>query len=278
MLGDMNLTLTLEALAPYGIVLMTEERAALDNALALKAAEVGIPELKLWGKIKTSKGRDYMVAMGISQAYYYNKQVTLKRKFFYSMDAVKWHLLPPVSSAEILEKCPMLQGPFTGDAGHVYVVEEPLPADQMPPLNEDGTPQEDEDGNPLPTTKQINIPELDRLSYVITSIEAETCVVPAGAMVLTAKNDIVPNRSFTGLSYPQKLESYIHIMTGPNGTSLTEDIRGAWSLQHDSFKQQTILQSLLWPGYVFYFSNLNKTYGALYLGDGLKNNDLAFMI
>jgi hypothetical protein len=61
------------------------------------------------------------------------------------------------------------------------------------------------------------------------------------------------------------------------GTS-PQDVRGSWTLHHDSFKGVTTLRSLLWPGYCFYYNARDLTWGGLYLGSGVRNNDLVFML
>lgn len=38
------------------------------------------------------------------------------------------------------------------------------------------------------------------------------------------------------------------------------------------------LRSLLWPGYFFYYAANELTWGSMYIGDGLRNNDLIFML
>lgn len=50
------------------------------------------------------------------------------------------------------------------------------------------------------------------------------------------------------------------------------------SVQYDPFKQQAVVRSLLFLGYTFYFSGQDLSYGALYSGFGLRNNDLIFML
>jgi radial spoke head protein 9 len=60
--------------------------------------------------------------------------------------------------------------------------------------------------------------------------------------------------------------------------SLAADVRGAWSLLPDNFTGTTLLRSLLYPGYSFYFNANDLTWGGLYVGDGLRNNDLVFML
>ena len=53
---------------------------------------------------------------------------------------------------------------------------------------------------------------------------------------------------------------------------------GSWSIQVDAKQRVGSLRSLLWPGY-FAFNKLNSNlFGSVYIGDGTKNIDLAFMI
>ncbi len=60
--------------------------------------------------------------------------------------------------------------------------------------------------------------------------------------------------------------------------SLATDVRGEWSLQHDGFLGTTTLRNLIWPGYTFYYNGAAGSWGGLYVGTGVKNNDLIFML
>lgn len=94
-----------------------------------------------------------------------------------------------------------------------------------------------------------------------------------------------------------KIEKYYHfrnvqmhekkILLETNESIFHEDIfdpikadlpKGAWSIQADSSGMVTTIRSLLWPGYVAYNIASMKAFGGIYLGDGLKNKDLAFML
>lgn len=100
-------------------------------------------------------------------------------------------------------------------------------------------------------------------------------------MVANAHNQVVPNRLFGGLAHPDKLESYVHAgraLEGPKGLGLAADVRGSWSVQSDSFRGVTVLRSLLWPGYAFFFDAHTLAWGGLYVGDGQPNTDLVFML
>jgi radial spoke head protein 9 len=39
-----------------------------------------------------------------------------------------------------------------------------------------------------------------------------------------------------------------------------------------------IIRNRLWPGYFGYHRSNSKIFGGLYIGNGIKNNDLPFMI
>ena len=106
-----NPLLTLDALAPCGVVLPTEARAALDTSLTLKARELGVQAFLLWGKFTTSSGRDYYVA----RAYNGTKRVDGKvivnpgNKFYYSLDCAEWLDLEPVDG-KLGELCGLIDG------------------------------------------------------------------------------------------------------------------------------------------------------------------------
>jgi radial spoke head protein 9 len=107
-----------------------------------------------------------------------------------------------------------------------------------------------------------------------------SCILQ-GSSLANAHNQVVPNRLFGGLEYPDKLESYVHrssALEGSKQLGLAADVRGSWSVQSDSFKGVTVLRSLLYPGYCFYYSAHDLTWGGLYVGDGLQNTDLVFML
>jgi radial spoke head protein 9 len=102
-----------------------------------------------------------------------------------------------------------------------------------------------------------------------------------GSCVANAFDQVVPNRLFGGLEYPDKLESYVHrasALEGSKQRGLAADVRGSWSVLYDSFRGVAVLRSLLFPGYAFYYSAHDLTWGGLYVGDGLQNADLVFML
>jgi radial spoke head protein 9 len=63
-------------------------------------------------------------------------------------------------------------------------------------------------------------------------------------------------------------------------------VRHTWALQHDACAGQTLLRSLLYPGYVFFYraqgmatlATPRPAWGGLYMGTGAINGDLIFMV
>lgn len=49
-------------------------------------------------------------------------------------------------------------------------------------------------------------------------------------------------------------------------------------MKHDAGNKIVVLRSLLYPGYVHFNMVANSTFGAIYIGSGARNNDLAFML
>jgi len=59
--------------------------------------------------------------------------------------------------------------------------------------------------------------------------------------------------------------------------SINDDpIRGSWSIQPSTTKDSTLIKSLFWPGYFAYLKG--TIYGGVYIGTGVKNADLPFML
>ena len=54
--------------------------------------------------------------------------------------------------------------------------------------------------------------------------------------------------------------------------------KGCWTLQKDERQETTVVRSLMWPGYTFYHKSDTRNFGAIYIGDGLKNLELHFIV
>lgn len=53
---------------------------------------------------------------------------------------------------------------------------------------------------------------------------------------------------------------------------------GSWSLQLDERRASVMVRSLQWPGYQFFHRLNTNRFGAIYVGDGLKNLEIHFIV
>ncbi|KAL3139511.1 Radial spoke head protein 9 [Trebouxia sp. C0009 RCD-2024] len=260
-----HLTLTLEALGSSGVVLPLEQKAILAHSLPIKQAKAGLRNLTLWGKVTARNGKDYLIAQGMGKLMP-GQLLRTALKYSFSQDGVKWVDLEALSD-EVASKAAGITGMLSGEPAKAYTVQVPGAA----PVAE-----EEEAAEGAPAGSQVS--ELQRLRSIVDVISADTSVVPKGSLRLDASGQVVPNDGFQGVAYPDKLESYIHGMDGPEGVCLAKDIQGMWALQYDSFQGLISMRSLIWPGYQFYYSTATRAWGSLYSGNGCKNNDLVFML
>jgi radial spoke head protein 9 len=150
----------------------------------------------------------------------------------------------------------------------------------------------------LPAGKK-SVTELDRLAYVVSAVEKECQVVPIGALKMTPIHEVRRNEGFKGLrgASAWSLENYVHfrsvlckkkrdlidrdegIFNNQFLDTLAQDsLKGAWSIQKDTSESVAIIRNKLWPGYYAYHRTNSPIYGSLYIGSGLRNNDLPFML
>jgi radial spoke head protein 9 len=64
---------------------------------------------------------------------------------------------------------------------------------------------------------------------------------------------------------------------------ITQDLpKGLWTIQGGSEADESgrivTIRSIMWPGFVFFHKQGTKRFGNLYIGDGIKNDELHFMI
>ena len=141
--------------------------------------------------------------------------------------------------------------------------------------------------------------ELDRLSFVIHQIDSQCFLVPVGSFKRTPLGEVHVNEAFSGLSLAAaaNLTSYMHFRVchqadkiaahERNDDICVEDFldnaakvkhHGEWTVTKDTSCTTGILRSRLWPGFmVFHRANTN-VYGNFYMGNGIKNVDIAFLI
>ena len=77
----------------------------------------------------------------------------------------------------------------------------------------------------------------------------------------------------------QKIESEKVVFTVDFLDSLEEDLpTGVWSLQLSVDETAATCRNLLWPGYSAFHRLGTSIFGSTYIGNGIKNIDLAFML
>ena len=77
------------------------------------------------------------------------------------------------------------------------------------------TAGDEEEGKPK--VEYTVMTELQRLRCMIDTITDATNLAPVGSQVANAHDDIIVNPLFSGVSYPDKLESFYHQHQGPGG-------------------------------------------------------------
>jgi radial spoke head protein 9 len=152
--------------------------------------------------------------------------------------------------------------------------------------------------------EEIKVPpkeltELDRLKYVVLAIENDCQIAPVGSFKMTSQHQVRRNEAFKGLSAAQtlNLDNYVHFRnvqseskkkaldepSAPFNAKFLESIagdqpKGCWNFQHDLSQQTVLGRSLMWSGFHFYHKHGQNKFGSVYIGDGLKNLELQFMI
>lgn len=142
------------------------------------------------------------------------------------------------------------------------------------------------------------ITELDRLSYVVRQI-TDICVVPKNFMKFVPAGHTVLNEAFRGISKEEsfKLENWKFtrkprnpeikgmiergeaIYCSDSQDTVADDFpKNSWSLQTDATGTVTTLKSHLWPGFYAYHRCNTNIAGFFYMGDGIRNSNLPFMV
>ena len=158
---------------------------------------------------------------------------------------------------------------------------------------------EEEDPNAL--IVPVNLKEIDRVHYLVRAIENDCHIVPQGAFKLTTSHEIARNEAFKGLELEaaMSIASYSHfrnvqLKEKKEGLEKDDAIfqknflddvaadrppHGSWCVQKDSATGTVaVLRNLMWPGSYAFHKASSKVFGSVYIGDGLKNTDLAFML
>jgi len=270
-----DLELGLKFLSSQGYTLNVGEIAMLNANLNKLQAEEKFGKVFFWGKM-FGKARDYYVAYGLRDA-----NVEFPAKQFYVATDEKFEFADvPVLTDDDAARI----ATFSGDAAFNGEPDSLL----FPP-------PDDVDEN----AELEYLTELHRVGYTIQQLNHDTSVVPASAYVLNDAHQVVEAPDFKGLPYAAlgDMASYAHFRPAENVGKLRamarDDVewknsnfldrltsslpKKSWACRLDAGNSAVQLRSLLWPGYAF-FAVANKGYfGGLYIGHGVRNNDLAFL-
>lgn len=264
-----------------GTTLNIDERLNLKLALAQLSSELKLEQVFFWGKILGTV-KDYYVAYSLD---YERKTHGFPTKHFYWASSSNYIFASlPAPLPHFTAQFNELNVYFTGEHDRV-IIEQAISAPVV--IDEDLI---------LPSKM---VTELNRLSHVVHSIEKNCAVVPRGAFKFTPLKETIRNEAFKGLAKENafSLSSWQHfrVVSQPEKVSIMQrdeavynngfldDIqvdypKGCWSLVKDCTESIANLRNSLWPGF-YAFHRLNTPlYGSLYIGHGIRNNDLPFMV
>lgn len=275
------------------------------------AAETEFEDLLFWGKISGLNG-DYYIAVGL---VFTGRYEFAEKRFYYCTSSDFTFRAFPVLNDQHKDKYDKITTVLTGNpklvlpGGQVEPVKVPgeggegAEGDQVAkktvkeidPL----ASSEEEDPNAL--IVPVNMKEIDRVHYLVRAIENDCHVIPQGAIKLTTAHEVARNESFKGLSAAEAftLANYSHfrnVQTKEKKEGLEKDDaiyqrnflddvssdkppHGCWCIQRDAATGTiAILRNLMWPGSYAYHKAGTRVFGSIYIGDGQKNTDLAFMV
>ncbi|KAI4834881.1 radial spoke head protein 9 [Plasmodium brasilianum] len=145
--------------------------------------------------------------------------------------------------------------------------------------------------------KLTDITEVERLSYVIRKIDEDAFIVPHNSVKIT-NNLEMKFSNFTGLNILDalKLTSWVHFRYPKNLTydkiknyntffldnfldSINSDIpTNIWNIKINKELSKISIINCLYPGYVFYHMLNTPFYASIYIGNGISNYDLPFLL
>ena len=267
-----------------GVCLSLEERIKLMTILDQLKSDIKCDEMQFWGKIIGAE-KDYYISKAL---YYKGSQNFPKKKYFFCSSNFIFSELPDVQPHHI-DNFDKFNTYFIGNPD---IILEKYDLDQNKNLDE-------VIGDTFkPKLKKKNMTETDRLSFVVRTIDHDTSVVPVGAYKMLPINEMRRNDLLEGISSEDldKKEKYVHFRPVENNEkkdkiamgkavfdfdfldSISDDpIKDSWSLHLDSTRTTCTLRNLIWPGYFAYHKANTDEYGGVYIGYGIKNNDIPFM-
>jgi len=263
------------SLSSSGVTLSLPHAAGMQSSLPILKKNYKFNSVFFWGKLQGMKG-DYLIAKGIEESY-------TSKKFFYCTDGVSWSQLPLVT-AEMVEdvaKVTTYGLKLSGDIATQIEIPVPPPAEDEEPPAEEVEPK--------------FVTEIQRIAVMVDAIDTECAMCPAGALLKKADHSVVDSPTYGGLSYGKALSSASYVfMEQPKAVSVLTDALtgssdflkscrdivpgGALTCKFDEATNVVTWRSLLYPGFMAYAAVGSTAHGYCYVGDGIKNTDIAFML
>merc|ERR1711907_308212 len=284
-MGDSNKSMessslfsVLDNMAFPGGTLSSEERSAMQASFVLLKESQHFKEIRFWGKVRGVQ-RDYLVCQGTVDQSGKVAPFDSERITFKSTDGVVWTRLAEVD-AGMAAKCAAINELFTGDLGKIY----------------GAAPEGGEEGAEVAADA---VTEEKRLAAFVAAVDDAAAVVPKGALLLDARHRVVPSPTFKGLAAEAAMDmkSYVHWRVPrqadkkrafeTKGLTQTTDFLdtiesdqpvGCWSTVFEPSACMATLRHNFYPGMVVFASLSGPSYGYVYFGDGIRNDDIAFML
>ncbi|CDW77660.1 UNKNOWN [Stylonychia lemnae] len=296
---------SLKYLQHNGVGLNIEERIQLDLGLQQLLTHQYpklFEELLYWGKI-IGINADYHIAVGIDYSNHYEFP---HKKFYYAL-STNFQFKPfPALNDQHKDEYNKIKTLILGVPDKVHKIVEPVK--QEGEEQQEENQQQVKEVDPLASSESedeaakivpVNLKEIDRVHYLVRAIENDCHIIPQGSFKLTNAHEVNRNEAFRGLNLEEafRMNSYQHFRNVQQKDkkeglekddaifikNFLDDITadkptGQWSVQKDSSGRVAILRNLQWPGFFAYHKANSKIYGSVYIGEGLKNADLPFML
>jgi len=160
-----------------------------------------------WGRIEGTEA-DYYICMGVTYTDKY--EFPEKRFYWASSNSFSFKAFGALCNQHVKEVDNYTEMNFSGNPGLVHIKVEP----EITPEEEEAKRIADEEAankpvNPLDSTEEedaaaafvpVNFTELDRLHYVVCSIENDCHIMPKGAVKMTDQHEVRNNTAYRGLS------------------------------------------------------------------------------
>lgn len=141
--------------------------------------------------------------------------------------------------------------------------------------------------------------EANYVHNLVSTIDAETAIVPVGFMQVDGQNSLIEKATPSRISEVDALrvDSYRIMGTPPmwreqvaSGKSADdilevlgaakkgESVRGCWKVVRSAGGSSVCVRNLFWPGFSAFYNVGTNSFGTMYIGTGHKNRDVPFML